>query len=73
MSLGSRARTSPERLADTVRNESRQLRFLSKNGSLVAIGFETQTGTPEEFAQLIVRERARMARLVRDAGLKSDQ
>ena len=40
---------------------------------LVAIGFETQTGTPEEFAQLIVRERARMARLVRDAGLKSDQ
>ena len=40
---------------------------------LAAVGFETQTGTPEEFAQLITRERARMTKLVRDAGIKADQ
>lgn len=40
---------------------------------LAAVGFETQTGTPEEFAQLIARERVRMAKLVRDAGIKADQ
>ena len=40
---------------------------------LVAVGFETQTGTPEEFTQLIARERVRMAKLVRDAGIKADQ
>ena len=39
---------------------------------LAAVGFETQTGTPEEFAQLIARERVRMAKLVRDAGIKAD-
>jgi tripartite-type tricarboxylate transporter receptor subunit TctC len=39
---------------------------------LAAVGFETQTGAPEEFAQLITRERARMAKLVRDAGIKAD-
>ena len=40
---------------------------------LAAVGFETQTGTPEEFAQLIARERVRMAKLVREAGIKADQ
>lgn len=40
---------------------------------LAAVGFETQTGTPDEFAQLIARERGRMAKLVRDAGLKAEQ
>ncbi len=40
---------------------------------LAAVGFEPQTGTPEEFAQLIARERVRMAKLVRDAGIKADQ
>jgi tripartite-type tricarboxylate transporter receptor subunit TctC len=40
---------------------------------LAAVGFETQTGTPEEFAQLIARERVRMVKLVREAGLKADQ
>ena len=40
---------------------------------LAAVGFETQTGTPEEFAQLIARERLRMAKLVREAGIKADQ
>ncbi len=40
---------------------------------LAAVGFETQTGTPEEFTQLIARERVRMAKLVRDAGIKADQ
>jgi tripartite-type tricarboxylate transporter receptor subunit TctC len=40
---------------------------------LAAVGFETQTGTPDEFAQLIARERVRMVKLVREAGLKADQ
>jgi tripartite-type tricarboxylate transporter receptor subunit TctC len=38
----------------------------------VAVGFETQTSTPEEFAQLIQREMARMAKLVRDTGIKAE-
>lgn len=40
---------------------------------LAAVGFEIQTGTPEDFTQLIARERVRMARLVREAGIKADQ
>lgn len=39
---------------------------------LAAVGFEIQTGTPEDFAQLIARERVRMAKLVREAGIKAD-
>ena len=46
---------------------------LEVRDKLAAVGFETQTGTPEEFAQLIARERVRMAKLVRDAGIKADQ
>jgi len=37
-----------------------------------AVGFETQTSTPEEFAQMIEREIARMAKLVREAGIKAE-
>ena len=40
---------------------------------LAAVGFEIQTGTPEDFTHLIARERVRMARLVREAGIKADQ
>lgn len=39
---------------------------------LAAVGFEIQTGTPDDFAQLIARERVRMAKLVREAGIKAD-
>jgi tripartite-type tricarboxylate transporter receptor subunit TctC len=38
----------------------------------VAVGFETQTSSPEEFAQMIQREMARMAKLVRAAGIKAE-
>ena len=37
-----------------------------------AVGFETQTSSPEEFAQMIEREMARMAKLVREAGIKAE-
>ena len=39
---------------------------------LAAVGFEAQTSSPDEFAQLIQREMARMAQLVRDAGIKAE-
>ena len=39
---------------------------------LAAVGFEIQTTTPDEFAQLMQREMARMAKLVRDAGIKAE-
>jgi len=39
---------------------------------LAAVGFEVQTTSPDEFAQMIQREMARMAKLVRDAGIKAE-
>ena len=39
---------------------------------LAAVGFEVQTTSPDEFAQMIQREMARMAKLVRDAGIMAE-
>lgn len=39
---------------------------------LAAVGFEIQTTSPDGFAQLIQREMQRMAKLVRDAGIKAE-
>jgi tripartite-type tricarboxylate transporter receptor subunit TctC len=39
---------------------------------LVALGFEVSPGTPQEFGAKIEREMAKVARVVKDAGIRAD-
>lgn len=39
---------------------------------LAALGFEISPGTPAEFAALIRREIAKMAKVVQDSGMRVD-
>jgi tripartite-type tricarboxylate transporter receptor subunit TctC len=39
---------------------------------LVALGFEVSPGTPQEFGAKIEREVAKVARVVKEAGIRAD-
>ena len=39
---------------------------------LAALGFEVSPGTPQEFGQMIRREMAKVAKVVKDAGIRVD-
>jgi tripartite-type tricarboxylate transporter receptor subunit TctC len=66
------AGTSPL-IVDKVNNDLRKVLGLPDvRDKLVALGFEVSPGTPQEFAAKIEREMTKVAKVVKDAGIRAD-
>jgi tripartite-type tricarboxylate transporter receptor subunit TctC len=64
---------TPVSLIDKLNNDLRKVLGLPEvRDKLVALGFEVSPGTPQEFGAKIEREMAKVAKVVKDAGIRAD-
>jgi len=64
---------TPVSLIDKLNNDLRKVLGLPEvREKLVALGFEVSPGTPQEFGAKIEREMAKVAKVVKEAGIRAD-
>jgi tripartite-type tricarboxylate transporter receptor subunit TctC len=64
---------TPVSLIDKINNDLRKVLVLPEvREKLVALGFEVSPGTPQEFGAKIEREMAKVAKVVKEAGIRAD-